>query len=394
MVLLIIMIVTEISMSVVIRQHFFSQSKFRYYIALILNLILSIWLWILFFSIAGYRSFFDNPQQVWMLMNLYGMVGAVVAPRVIISICHFFGVLIKRNQGGGYINWLTNTGIITATVMFSIILLGTFHGRFNFKTEEVTIKIKGLNKDLDNLKIVQISDLHLAGFFHHPEELEHVVNRITALKPDLILNTGDFVSYGWREYGRNDTILSKAKSKFGNYAILGNHDFGTYHPFFTEADRKNNVAILNNIVKESGYTVLNDEFREVRIGEARLILIGVITMGRHPEIMHGDLNKATTGIDSADLKILLTHDPNHWEEEVTGKTDIDITLSGHTHGMQMGISTDSFKWSPVKYFYPNWNGLYLHGQQVQYVNRGLGVLAIPFRIWMPPEITVITLERE
>jgi hypothetical protein len=359
-----------------------------------LNLILSIWLWILFFSTTGYRSFFDNPQNVWMLTNLYGMICAVVVPRIIISMCHFFGVLSKRKKGGGYINWLTNTGFITALAIFTIISLGTLHGRFNFRIEEVTIRIKGLNKDLDNLKIVQISDLHLAGFFHHPEELENVVNRITALKPDLVLNTGDFVTYGWREYGRNDTILSKAKSRYGNYAIPGNHDFGTYHPFFTEADRKNNVSILNNLIKGSGYTILNDEFREIRIGDARLVIIGVITIGRHPDIIHGNLNIATTGIDSADLKILLTHDPNHWEEEVTGKTDIDITLSGHTHGMQLGILTKSFKWSPAKYFYPNWNGLYVHGQQVQYVNRGLGVLSIPFRIWMPPEITVITLQRE
>jgi predicted MPP superfamily phosphohydrolase len=113
-----------------------------------------------------------------------------------------------------------------------------------------------------------------------------------------------------------------------------------------------------------------------------------------PHIIHGDLAKAISGLDSADLKILLSHDPNQWEEEVTGKTDIDITLSGHTHGMQMGIMTKKIRWSPAKYFYPHWNGLYKQGNQYQYVNRGLGVIGIPFRIWMPPEITVITIKRE
>jgi predicted MPP superfamily phosphohydrolase len=117
-------------------------------------------------------------------------------------------------------------------------------------------------------------------------------------------------------------------------------------------------------------------------------------MGRHPYITYGDLGKAITGLDSVDLKILLSHDPNHWEKAVVGKTDIDITLSGHTHGMQMGILTKHFKWSPSKYFYPHWNGLFLEGNQSQYVNRGLGVLSIPFRIWMPPEITIITLRPE
>ena len=123
-------------------------------------------------------------------------------------------------------------------------------------------------------------------------------------------------------------------------------------------------------------------------------MIGIITKGRYPDIIHGDLGKALSGLDSVDLKILLSHDPNQWETDVVSKTDIDITLSGHTHAMQMGIYTKKFRWSPAKYFYPHWNGLYTQGNQVHYVNRGLGVLAIPFRIWMPPEITVITLKKE
>jgi len=391
--LLFIMLFADIFIPVVLRQHFFSNSRIKYYILLVINVILSIWLWLLFFEVASYESFFDDPQQVWLLMSLTGMIVAVVVPRVIIIICHFTGVYINRNSGD-HLRGLTNTGIVTAAVIFTIITTATLHGRFNLKTEEVTIKIKGLNSDLDGLRIVQLSDMHLAGFHHHREVLEKIISTVNALKPDLILNTGDFVTFGWREFGRNDTILAKAKSDYGNFAILGNHDFGTYHPYFTEADRDNNVSVLNNLVKASGYIVLNDENAEVRIGNARLALIGITTKGRHPDIIHGDLTKAVTGTDSADLKILLSHDPNHWEEKVTGKTDIDITLSGHTHGMQMGIITKRFKWSPSKYFYPNWNGLYFNGQQVQYVNRGLGVLSIPFRIWMPPEITVITLKKD
>jgi len=251
-----------------------------------------------------------------------------------------------------------------------------------------------LHKDLEGLRIVQLSDLHLAGFYHNSKVFQDVIYEVNAIKPDLIVNTGDFVSYGWREFGRNDTILSKAVSRYGNYAILGNHDFGTYHPFFSEADRSNNVLIMNNLVKASGYTLLNDEYKEVKIGEARLAMIGIITMGRYPDIIYGNLNKAITGSDSADFKILLSHDPNHWELQVTGKTDIDLTLSGHTHGMQMGIMTRNFKWSPSKYFYPHWNGLYTKDDQVHYVNRGLGVLSIPFRLCMPPEITIITLMKE
>jgi predicted MPP superfamily phosphohydrolase len=393
MLLLIILILTEILTPAVLRQHFFSSSKAKYYISTVIHVILSLWLWILYFETTGFNSFFDSPRHIWMLMTLQGMICGVVAPRIILNLCHFSGKLVKI-RSGGHIRWLTNTGITVMVVIFSIITFGTFYGSFNFKTEEVTIKIKGLNKDLDGLKIVQLSDMHLAGFYHHRKLLQEVIDRVNSFKPDLILNTGDFVSYGWREFGRNDTILSKAHSRYGNFAVMGNHDFGTYQPFFTEADRNNNVLILNKMIESSGYKVLNDEFTKVKIGNAKIGLIGVITMGRYPNIVHGDLGKAIAGLDSVDLKILLSHDPNHWNLAVTGKTDIDITLSGHTHGMQMGILTKKFRWSPSKYFYPHWNGLYSEGRQFQYVNRGLGVLAIPFRIWMPPEITIITLKQE
>lgn len=393
MLLLIILILTEVLTPAVLRQHFFTVSKPKYYISIVIHIILSLWLWILFLETTGFNSFFDSPRHIWMMMNLKGMICGVVAPRVILNLCHFSGRLAKI-KSGGHPRWLTNTGLAIMVVIFSIIASGTLYERFNFKIEAVTIKIKGLNKDLDGLKIVQLSDLHLAGFYHHRKLLQEVMEKVNSYKPDLILNTGDFVSYGWREFDRNDTILSKAYSRYGNYAVMGNHDFGTYHPYFTEGDRDNNVLILNKMIKASGYAVLNDEFTKVNIGGAKVGLIGVITMGRHPDIVHGDLGKAIAGLDSVDLKILLSHDPNHWKLAVTGKTDIDITLSGHTHGMQMGILTKKFRWSPSKYFYPHWNGLFSEGKQFQYVNRGLGVLAIPFRIWMPPEITIITLKQE
>jgi predicted MPP superfamily phosphohydrolase len=393
MILLIILILTEIFTLVVLKQHFYSTSKPKYFISLIVHIILSLSLWIIYVETTSFKGFYDSPRHVWLMMNMTGIIVAVVFPRVILTILHFSGKLFRINKGD-HIRWLTNTGLGIMIIILLIIGFSTFHGRFNFKTEEVTIKIKDLNNDLDGLKIVQLSDMHLPCFYNHKKLLQKVMLEVNALKPDLLLNTGDFIDYGWREFERDDTILSKAKSRYGNYAILGNHDAGTYDPFYTEADRENNVLILNNLIKASGYQVLNDEFRIVNIGKARLGLIGIITKGRHPHIIHGDLKKAIAGLDSVDLKILLSHDPNQWEEDVTGKTDINITLSGHTHGMQMGIMTKNFKWSPSKYFYPHWNGLYTNGNQYQYVNRGLGSSAMPFRIWMPPEITVITIKKE
>ena len=391
--LLLLLVITEILTIIVLRQHFFSSSRMKYYISILIHVILSIWLWILFFEVTNYKSYFDTPQHIWLKLNFTAMIVAVVIPRAVLALCHFTGVLIRIKRSG-HISWLTNSGIVFMALIILIVTTGTLHGRFNFKTENVTIRVKGLKKDLEGLRIVQLSDLHLASFYHHPKLLQKVMYEVNALKPDLILNTGDFVSYGWREFAGNDTILAKTKSKYGNFAVMGNHDFGTYDPDFNQTDRDSMKLIMNRLIQASGYKVLNDEYSIVNIGNAKIGLIGVITLGRHPNMIHGNLEKAIAGLDSVDLKILLDHDPNHWEETVTGKTNIDITLSGHTHGMQMGIITKTFKWSPAKYFYPHWNGLYSEGNQFQYVNRGLGVLAIPFRICMPPEITIITLASE
>ncbi len=289
---------------------------------------------------------------------------------------------------------VTNIGIIISAIIFLVVAEGTLIGRFNFKTENYTVKIKGLKDDLNGLRIVQLSDLHLSCFYHHKDLLTKVVETVNDLNPDLLLNTGDFVTFGWREFNSFDTILKGSKATYGKFAVLGNHDSGGYQPFYTEADRDNNVLIMNNLIRASGYMVLNDEFTTLTIGDSKIAIIGVATKGSFPDIIYGDLDKAISGIGEVDLKILLSHDPNHWDIATKGKTDIDLTFSGHTHGMQMGITAKNFRWSPARFFYSRWNGLYREGDQQLVVNRGLGVLAIPFRIWMPPEISVITLVAE
>ena len=391
--LFIILIITEILTLVVIRQHFYDKSWMRYYLFIILHTVLSIWLWILWFKAASYWGIFDEPDHIWMLTNLSGMIAAVVFPRILLIVFHFSGWL-ARWKTGGHIRVLTNSGLIISVLIFLVIAEGTLKGRFNFQTENITVKIKGLKPDLVGLKIVQISDLHLNSFYHHQEVLEKVMTKINELNPDLLINTGDFITIGWREFSRFDTILSKSRAKYGNYAVMGNHDFGTYNPYFTDAEKDNNVLLMNKFIASSGYRVLNDEFTMVNIGGSRIAMIGVRTKGSFPGIIHSDLKKAASGIYASDLKILLAHDPNQWDKDVVGKTDINITLSGHTHGMQMGIMTKNLRCSPAHYFYPRWNGLYQEGEQYLIVNRGLGVLGIPFRIWMPPEITVITLQSE
>ena len=390
MLLLIILICTELLTIIVFRQHYKSSSKARYYVTAIINSILSIYLWMLFIKVSSFKGKFDDPGHIWLMMNLTGTVCAVMVPRIILDLLHFTGKLIRIRKKG-HIRSLTNAGIIIWITIFTIIVLGTTVGRVNFKTEEITIKVQGLNKNLEGLTIVQLSDMHLAAFHRNKSDLIKVINKVNTYKPDILINSGDFVNYGWREFDGMDTILSRAKSRLGNYAVIGNHDIGTYDPDLDQAGRDSNLKIINMLVKASGYKVLNDEDTIINAGGAKIAIIGVITKGRHPHMIHGNLDKARSGSDSADFRILISHDPNHWAEAVTGKTNIELTLSGHTHGMQMGIMTKVFKWSPSQYFYPRWSGLYKEGNQFLYVNRGLGVLAVPFRLWMPPEITVIRL---
>lgn len=391
--LLLILIVTEILTLVVIRQHYYDKSWMRYYFIMILNAALSIWLWILWFETSTYRGIFDEPHHQWVIQNLNGMICAVVIPRILIIVFHFSGILSRRRIGG-HSRKLTNSGLILASIIFLIIANGTLIGRFNIKTENTQITVKGLPKDLEGLKIVHISDLHLISYYHHQKNLEQVMDEINSINPDLILNTGDFINVGWREFRRFDTILSKAKSRYGNFAVMGNHDFGTYNPFFTEADKKNNVLLMNKFIELSGYKLLNDEYTIVNIGDSKLALIGVTTRGSFPDIIHSSVKKAFKDDPGTDLRILLAHDPNQWDKEVAGKTEIDLTLSGHTHGMQIGITTKKLRWSPARFFYQHWSGLYKDGEQYLFVNQGLGALGIPVRIWMPPEISVITLHAE
>jgi predicted MPP superfamily phosphohydrolase len=320
-------------------------------------------------------------------MNLIGLACAIVIPRIILILFHFTGRFLNMKSKRRF----TWAGLSVSLIITLIIAEGVFYGRFNIKTEDVNIRIKGLPANLNGFKIVQISDIHLPAFYSHEGIIKKVMDDINRYEPDLLVNTGDFIDIAWPEFGRYDTIFSTAKGRYGNFAILGNHDIGTYNPNFTEADIEQNISKMTNLITASGYRVLIDENVILNVNGTKLALIGVITRGRHPKIIHGNLAKAIAGTDSADYKILFAHDPNQWEEDVKNKTDIGLTLSGHTHGMQMGIFTKKFRWSPAIFYYPHWGGLFSEGNQFHYVNRGLGVLAIPFRIWMPPEITVITL---
>ncbi len=380
----------EILSFIAIRDHYAKRSGTIYYLIKASHFALSVLMWFYIFKVLTWKGFPDEPSHLNDRLIFTGLLSAVLIPRSIFSLVHFIGKLIRKKRGG-HIRWLTEAAVIYSVLVFLTVCNGSFFGRFNFKTDAVTINIKGMDPSLDGLKIAHLTDMHLSSFYNKSKRLEEVMKKVDTYNPDLIVNTGDFITLGSREYGRFDTLLLKHRGLYGNYAIIGNHDMGTYLPDNYSVEKRATPDRMRELIMKSGYHLLNDENTIINVKGVNVAVIGVKTGGSHPEIIHGDVRKASVGTDSAGLRILLCHDPNQWDKDVVGKTDIELSLAGHTHGMQMGIITRNFRWSPAKRYYPRWHGLYSEGEQFLYVNRGLGVLGVPFRIWMPPEITIITL---
>ena len=366
-----------------------SENRKVRFILICIHFILSILTYYYILRILFFRGDFAENRNISLLMSLGFLIAAVWLPRIVMILFLNLGKLLKKiSVLSRVVNW---TGLSISLIVTILVLSGTIHGRFNFKYEEVIIPYNNLPDELNGFKIVQISDLHLSSFYKHKDRLIEVVEEINRIDPDIIVNTGDFVTIAWNEMVPFTDILAGSESKYGNFAIPGNHDAGTYHPYYDDKGKSENVETMKKLIKMAGYTVLSDSHNDISINSSVLRLAGVITTGSIPDIIYGDINKALYDTIPASFTILLTHDPNHWVEDIRYRNDIDLTLSGHTHGMQMGIITRNIKWSPAKKLYPCWNGLYGKNDNYLYVNRGLGTISFPFRIGMPPEITIITL---
>lgn len=338
----------------------------------------------------------DDPATPAGIRNGLSMSLAllmVVLPTFMLLALHYAGVLVKIRKGG-YLRSLTGTALALWGVVLLLCLGGTLIGRNNITTERVEISIPSLRSDLEGFTIVHISDLHLGGFYRREKRILETADIINGLKPDIIVNTGDFITLGHLEFGRFDTLLATMRSRYGNFAILGNHDSGTYLHGADAHMTMMTTWLVSDLIEASGYTLLNRCNIILSVGNSRVAIIGAETGGKHPDIVHPDLTEAVKGTIDADLRILLTHDPNHWEEVTEDYPGIELTLAGHTHGMQIGYIGRKRKWSPSQYSYQRWHGLYRKEDMQLYVNRGLGVIGLPLRIGMPPEITVITLRGE
>ncbi|SDE14296.1 hypothetical protein SAMN05421636_103383 [Pricia antarctica] len=291
--------------------------------------------------------------------------------------------------------FLSILGLGIAALPFGALLYGMYKGKYNFKVFKYALEFEDLPDAFDGYRITQISDIH-SGSFDNRKKIEYAVDLINKQKGDVILFTGDLVNNMATEMKPWMELFSTLEAKDGKFSILGNHDYGDYVDWETEDLKRQNLEDLKVIQREIGFDLMLNENRYLKKGNDKIALVGVENWGRGGFKKAGDLGKATATIDKDDFKILMSHDPSHWEDVVLfDDLHYHLTLSGHTHGMQFGIEIPGWvKWSPARWRYKYWAGVYKEKGQFINVNRGLGFLGYPGRVGIWPEISVITLKKK
>ena len=289
--------------------------------------------------------------------------------------------------------FISNLSLAVAAIPIPIMIHGITRGRYNFKVVNHEIGFKDLPESFDGYTITHLSDFH-CGSFESRSKLKYAIDLVNEQNSDLIAFTGDFVNNTYTEILPWIDEFKKINSKDGKFSILGNHDYGDYYDWGNEENKKLGFKKLIEIQNELGFKVLRDESVDIKKNKEKISLVGVENWGDGFK-KKGDIDKAINGLDESDFKIVLSHDPSHWDKIlVDHKEKFNLTLSGHTHGMQFGIEIPGFiKWSPVKYRYKYWAGLYERSNQFINVNRGFGVLGFPGRVGIWSEITVIKLKK-
>jgi predicted MPP superfamily phosphohydrolase len=287
-------------------------------------------------------------------------------------------------------SFVSKIALSSALIPLSTFTYGIVRTAYDFKIHRVKFSSEKIPSRFKGFKIIQISDIH-TGSLQGKYQLQKAVNLIMDLKPDLIVFTGDLVNGKTEEAFDYEEVLAQLKAPNGVYSTLGNHDYGDYHSWESESDKEKNFREMLDLHERVGWKLLNNQHVKIEKDDDFFTLIGIENWGGNLNFKkYGDLNKAYQGIDENSLQILLSHDPSHWRMQVIEKyPKIDLTLSGHTHGFQFGVEIPGFKWSPSKYIYPQWAGLYHNNEQKLYVNRGLGCLGYMGRIGIKPEITLI-----
>jgi predicted MPP superfamily phosphohydrolase len=379
------------------------------------RLVIAIAYWVIsviaftFFLLMPYSTFESWPR--WLVTNTRAMVLGLFASKLIASL--FFAVDDIRRAGtwafakllrnpppeithGGsdsisrsvFLSWL---GLAVGGSLFGTLLYG-FGNKYRYQVNRIRLAFKNLPPAFKGLRIVHISDIH-SGSFMDKQAVEKGVKKILKEKPDLILFTGDLVNDRATEMTDYIDVFSKLQAPMGVYSTLGNHDYGDYVRWDSEKAKKENLEQLKQVHKQMGWRLLMNEHVALEKGNDRMALLGIENWSAKGNFgRYGKMEEAYPGSEQYPFKILMSHDPSHWDAEVRSKyPDIDLTLSGHTHGMQFGVELPGFKWSPVQYMYKQWAGLYEADKQKLYINRGYGFIGYPGRVGILPEITVIEL---
>lgn len=337
-----------------------------------------------------YRGAFDDPANAFRLIA-FGALGAllVTAAAAYLIIRMLTWLLNSARRRKPRKNGLA--GIIVFCALAALFSDSYFRQRFDVNVVRKEIVIRGLDARLSGMKIVLISDLHLSSWYGHYNRLGSIMNMINNEDPDLLINAGDFVTYGWKEFGRCDTILAEAHGADGTFAVSGNHDDGSYHPRFDNRYSRENDVMLDSLIRSSGYTLLSDTAVYIIHDGARVAIEGLSTHGHHFDISYGDFEHVFRQVPDSLFSILLLHAPSGWDLAMQQDHSPDLTLSGHTHGMQLGLPVPGGYISPASLIHKYWKGLYKNGDHYLYVTTGLGTMGIALRMFMPPEIAVLSL---
>lgn len=342
---------------------------------------------------------FSNPENIRHTRN-YSVFYFVISlsiltllPKLLFSAFTILSLPVRWLGGKRSHQLMLAGSFLLCLGIFMAIANGIFFGRQNVKVERVELFFDDLPEQMNGFKIVQLSDIHLGSFGRNKKVMDKTVQIIAQIHPDLMLFTGDLVNNFSNEINGFEKDLSQLTGKYGKYAILGNHDYGDYSTWPDTIAKRQNLDSTKQAIRDSGFDLLLNQSVKIPVKDTSFYLLGVENWGHKPFPQYADLDAATKDVPPHSFRILMSHDPAHWDSVILPQTDIPLTLSGHTHGGQMGIRIAGMEFSPMYLIQKHWGGLYEQEHQKLYVNRGLGTIGFKGRIDMRPEITLLTLYR-